>query len=349
LDIELWTTGGSYGEEATAAARRVEESGFDGLSFGDTQCMSPDPFIKLAVASTATRKLKLGVRVTNPLTRHPAATACAIATVQVESAGRAVLGIGRGFSAVAHLGMRTATVEQLERYVIQLQGYLSGNVVDNDGHGSALEWLRKRSVPKVPIDVAATGPAVIAVGARRAERVTFNVGANPIRLRRAIDLARQVRREAGGGHQELQLGAYLNVAPHPDRQVAGQLVRGNLAAYAGFSAMPGHPIELLDPADRSVIGGLGRAYDVSRHAQSQAPHTSLLTEDFIDRFGVVGPVESCVEKLTMLAELGLSYLVIVGPTRDVPSDLIEESRHLLVDEVLPQVRGALSSDRSDAR
>ena len=133
---------------------------------------------------------------TNPLTRHPSVTACAIATVHVESGGRAVLGIGRGDSAVGQLGMRAATEDQVERYIARLQGYLSGATVDIDGHESTLPWLHQHSLPKVPIDVAATGPAVVALGARLAERVTFNVGADPTRLGRMINLARQVRAAA---------------------------------------------------------------------------------------------------------------------------------------------------------
>ena len=41
--------------------------------------------------------------------------------------------------------------------------------------------------PKVPVDVAATGPKMIEIGARLAERVTFAVGADPARVRWAIE------------------------------------------------------------------------------------------------------------------------------------------------------------------
>ncbi len=52
-------------------------------------------FAELGVLTRATSRLGLGTGVTNPLTRHPAVTAAAIATVQLESGGRAVLGLGR--------------------------------------------------------------------------------------------------------------------------------------------------------------------------------------------------------------------------------------------------------------
>ena len=75
-----------------ALAREAEENGWDGLVFADTQNLSGDPYTGLSLAAKATERLKLGTGVTNPVTRHPAVTASAIMTVQVESDGRAELG-----------------------------------------------------------------------------------------------------------------------------------------------------------------------------------------------------------------------------------------------------------------
>ena len=48
--------------------------------------------------------------------------------------------------------------------------------------------------PPVPIDIAASGPKVIAFAARTVERVTFAVGADPERMAWALDLARTAMR-----------------------------------------------------------------------------------------------------------------------------------------------------------
>ncbi len=339
--VEFWNAGGCRPGEAGSIAERIESEGFDGLTFGDTECINVDPYVGLTAAAKVTSGVKLGVGVTNPLTRHPAVTAGAIASVHAESGGRAVLGIGRGDSAVAKVGLRAATVKQLEQYLARVQGYLSGEAVDIDGHRSSLQWLPELGLPKVPVDVAATGPAVIALGARLAERVTFNVGADRARLSRAITLARQARHQAGAPQEGLSLGAYLNIAPHPDRQVAHELVSGVVATYARFSAMPGHPVDQLDPADASVIEALGENYDMSRHARSDAAHVALLDEDFIDRFAVAGPPDYCVEKLTGLFHLGLDRIAMVGPVHHDAPELVAESRQLLIDVVLPESRMAI--------
>jgi 5,10-methylenetetrahydromethanopterin reductase len=339
--IELWMATSNVGGQAAAIARTAESEGFDGVSFGDTECQNPDAFIGLAVAAAATSRLRLAVGVTNPVTRHPAVLACAIETVQQVSAGRAVLGIGRGDSAVTKIGLPAATVTELERFIDRLQRYLSGQLVEEDGPLAQLTWIDATAVPKVPVDVAASGPAVIRAAARVAERVTFNVGADPARVQRGIDTAREARQVAGLPANEVSLGAYVTVAPHRDPGVARELIKPVTAVYARFSSTRGDPTGHLDPRDASVIQAVVEHYDMSRHGRAGASHLAYLTDDFVDRFGVAGTPEQCIERLSALAALGLERFFIVGPSGDNQA-LVGESRRLLSEVVLPGVRQATS-------
>ncbi|MYE83535.1 MAG: LLM class flavin-dependent oxidoreductase [Gammaproteobacteria bacterium] len=85
-------------------ARRHEDAGLDGLLFFDTQNLAPEALVSLAAAAKETATLGLGTGVTNPMTRHAAVAASAFSALQVVSNGRGYLGIGRGDSALAHLG-----------------------------------------------------------------------------------------------------------------------------------------------------------------------------------------------------------------------------------------------------
>jgi len=336
--VEIWIAGANVPGMARELAERAEAAGFDGISFGDTQCISGDAFVGLTAAALVTTHLKLAVGVTNPVTRHSAATACAIASVQVESNGRAVLGIGRGDSAVSKLNLRAGTVAELEQYVQQLQAYLSGGIVELGGRATSLEWLAAQGLPKVPVDVAATGPAVIGVGARHADRLTFNVGADRQRLARNIELARQARADAGLPTDGLSFGAWLPVAPHPSVAAARELVKGVTAVYARFQAMPGAPQDLVRPEDATSIRGVAENYDNSRHGRADADHVARLEADFIDRFAVTGPPDECVERLAGLVELGIDRLLIVGPNPLGSPDDYAESHRLLTEVVMPDLR-----------
>jgi 5,10-methylenetetrahydromethanopterin reductase len=325
-------------------ARMAEESGFDGVGIVDTQNLAADPYSELCLAAHATRHLKLRTAVTNPVTRHPAVTASAIATVQAESGGRAVLGIGRGDSAVAKIGERAPSSKGFGRYISQVQGFLRGEEVTLDnGYRSRNEWIARANLPKVPVDVAATGPRVIEVGATLAESVTFAVGADPERIAWAADHARQARKQAGLDPSTLKLGAFLNVVVHPDFEHARAMARGTVGVTAHFSGMSRSSAEGMRPEDRAVAQKVGEAYDMSRHTRGDAGHAQFLDDAFIDRFAIAGPPAHCVKRFEAILKLCLDHVIIIGPGGDVGA--AEQMQHfgLFTSGVLPMLKSARQS------
>src|SRR6187397_429051 len=178
-DMQLWMTTVASARGAQRQAQEIEAAGWDGMLVVDSQNLSGDPYVALALAAVATSRIGLGTGVTNSVTRHAAATATAITSVNRISNGRAVLGIGRGDSALAHLGRAPARLAQFERYLRQLQLYLSGEPVAFDEidiptdvappmsglhlhdapPSSRIAWIAGGA--KVPVEVAASGPKVI--------------------------------------------------------------------------------------------------------------------------------------------------------------------------------------------
>jgi 5,10-methylenetetrahydromethanopterin reductase len=322
-------------------ARMAEGDGWDGLALTDSQNLGGDTFAGLAVAAQATQRITLATGATNPGTRHTAVLASAIATIQVESGGRAFLGIARGDSAMAYIGRKPLPLDEFGRSLQQIQTYLRGETVDCDGFASQIQWIARQLVklPKVPMSVAATGPRVIRLAAAVAESITFSVGAEPARLNASIELARAAR--AAAGLPPLRFGAYFNAVAHPDVRVARDLVRGRLGVYARFSTMDQGVLNSLPEADRVVGEELVRTYDMQSHAASGARHEAALVDDFVDRFGIVGPSEHVAERLVELVRLGLDHVVIVGHSRNTPPDVFAESSRRFCTEVIPAVRRAL--------
>lgn len=273
---------------AGAMAQRLEQSGWDGVHFADTQNLAADVYVSLAQAATTTERITLATGVTNPVTRHPAVTAAAIAAVHAASGGRAVLGIGRGDSSLGLLGKPPAKVADFERYVAAVHDLLQGRPTTIDGHVTANEWISTACPSPVPVDVAATGPRVTAIAARHADRVTFAVGADPARVREAVALVRKERADAGLDPEALSVGVYVNAAAHEDPAAARALVRGGSATFAHFSGMAGAPTRATG-ADASVYAALGERYDVQEHASGSAEHAQALPDEFVDRFAVAGP------------------------------------------------------------
>src|SRR3954468_18541402 len=190
--MELWTTGVASPRGSARTAKQLEDAGWAGFQVVDSQNLSGDPYVALAMAASATSRLGLATGVTNTVTRHASVTACSIASVQRISNGRAYLGIGRGDSALAHLGRAPARLASFERYLRLLHVYLRGGSVPFDeidiptsiappmselalARGPAagqIGWLAGGG-PVVPIEVAASGPRVIAIAALHADRIMF--------------------------------------------------------------------------------------------------------------------------------------------------------------------------------
>ena len=132
MAVEFWTMGGGRPTSDDPAvfdgvkqAVSAEQLGYDGIVYVDSQNLVADCYVSMALAAHATTRIQLGTGVTNSYTRHAAITASAIGAIQAESRGRAHLGIGRGDSALAHLGLAPHALAPFERYLKELQEHTS--------------------------------------------------------------------------------------------------------------------------------------------------------------------------------------------------------------------------------
>jgi len=336
--MELWATRIPNAATAVAQARKAEAAGWDGITFTDSQNLIADPFVMSALAAQSTERLQFATGVSNLHTRHPATLATVAATTQETSGGRFVLGLGRGDTALFHLGLEPMKVAAFAERLEMLQTYLSGGVVDIDGRPSEIKWLRAAEAPKVPVDLASSGPRVIALAGRLCERITFAVGADPDRLRWAIDLASTAAKEAGRDPADISFGAFVNVGCHPDVAVAREIIGGGVSAFAHFSSMPGSTGEGLREEDREVVAEVGRRYDSNQHLRATATHNEALRPEFVDRFAVVGAPDVCVERFVELGDLGLERFVITGPSFGSDREHSQLAERLLVTELIPALR-----------
>ena len=104
--------------EVPGLARKAEEFGFDGLWAGETK---HDPFVQVALASSATRSISLGTSVALAFTRSPTTIAQAAWDLQSASGGRFMLGLGTQVKGhiERRFGMKWEPPEPKMREVIQ--------------------------------------------------------------------------------------------------------------------------------------------------------------------------------------------------------------------------------------
>ncbi len=352
--VEFWRSGGPGDLTPAPVARAIESAGWDGQMFMDSQSLGGDPWVLMAHWAAATDDLLLGTGTTNPLTRHPVVTAAAAATLQATSGGRAILGIGRGDSALAYLGYSPTPLPVFERVLCQLQALLSGEaiafgsdeLVGRTGSSDTLTlgdrpsearlgWL-PANLPKVPLEVAVTGPRVIRAAARVAERVTFSVGAEPDRIAWALETAESAR-----GPAEQSYGAQVVVVVHPEPELMLAAAARMVLPLARFQVLDrGMPAGPLRAGDATEYAAILRGYEMSKHSDFEQDKLGgeSVGDEFVRRFAIVGTPDECVDRLVELARLGLERFVVFGP--GFHDDGTEDGT-LFSTDVMPRVRAAL--------
>jgi len=179
-----------------------------------------DPFIALSAAAAVTKRIKLGTGICLLPEREPIVTAKTIATLDVISGGRVILGVGAGWlrEETETFGTRfesrwkrlRETVEAMRALWTETQPSYSGELVKFPAVRCDPKPLQKNGPPVL---LGARGPKVI-------ERVvrTYD-GWAPIagraeRLKNDIDELRKVAAERGRNPEALQVSAFI--APKED-------------------------------------------------------------------------------------------------------------------------------------
>lgn len=357
MTIEFWTSQVAAPRRAARQGADAQAAGWTGITTVDSQNLSGDPYVFLALCATATETLGLMTSVTNPVTRHPAVTASSALSVQHLSGGRMVLGIGRGDSALAYLGRAPARLGYFEQYLKNVRAYMHHQDVAfedcflgddiaqplesldlaDQPDVSAIHWARGIDVSPVPIEVAASGPKVIAMAARHADRIVFALGADPARIKWGIETAIAAAEAAGRDPSELSYGAYVNVVCGDDMERARDIGRASTSLFARFSVMHGTVSGPASADDQAVLHNVRNAYNMNKHAKQGSRQSEQLTDDFIDGFAIIGPEAHCIDRLGALTALGVDKFCVAGaPFGSANPELAEMSMRLIRD-VAPQV------------
>ena len=169
--------------------------------------------------------------------------------------------------------------------------------------------------------MAATGPKVIDIAARRADRICFAVGADTERLEESIAHARSCAEAGGRDPDTLRFGAFVNCVIHADREVAREAIRGGLSVFAHFSGFEGMDIESLPEGARDAARHLRSGYDMANHAVASGAHAQGLDAEFIHRFGIAGPIDEATARFEAIRETGIDFVRVVPGSRDMPREL----------------------------
>jgi 5,10-methylenetetrahydromethanopterin reductase len=306
----------------------AEGLGFRGVWVADSQSIFRDAFVTLTVCAQRTRQMILATGVTNPVTRHPATIVCSIATIDELSGGRAVLGIGTGFSSVQTLGLKPATLKQMEEVTHLLRALMERKPAFYEGREIKMTWPTR----SVPIFFAASGPKSLHLAGRVADGVLFQVGSNPAFVRYAIDRVHQGAREAGRDPKEIKLCCRMGCAVSEDGDAAHEEIRP-YAAAAAETVFQSNPKSALPPELVKDLEDLKAQYNYYEHTSQEAKHLSLVTDRVVDSMVIAGTPAEVVPRFRAIRDLGVDRFVIPLTVKDP-----EKFMRLFAREVIPALQ-----------
>lgn len=162
----LWLHGIRPVPELVALAVAAERHGASAILIAD-EGIDRDIYVVLAAIAAATERVHLVPGITNPFSRHPVATAAALASLAELAPGRVVAGLGTGGSMVfGPMGIKSSRRYSTLRETVDVVGaLLRGEEVTHHGEFATERARLPWSPEPLPIGIAGRGPKVMALAA----------------------------------------------------------------------------------------------------------------------------------------------------------------------------------------
>ncbi|MGH7416169.1 MAG: TIGR03617 family F420-dependent LLM class oxidoreductase, partial [Candidatus Rokuibacteriota bacterium] len=285
-------------------ARRVEALGFDCLWSSETQ---HDPFLPLAVAATATSRLKLGTAIAVAFPRSPMLTAHTAWDLQQASGGRFILGLGsqvKGHNERRFSVKFESPAPKMREIVLALRAiwdcWQNGTKLNFAGEFYRFDLMTPFfnpgpiANPKIPVYVAAVNPAMCRVAGEVCEGLHVHPFNSPTYLREYVQPAvDEGLRRAGRSRQDFTYATQSFVIvgdTEGERQPQREAVRQQIAFYA--STRTYEPVLAAHGWQ-----GLGRHLHRKSVEGDWAGMAQLITDEMIDTYAVTGSWDTIAARI----------------------------------------------------
>jgi len=313
-------------------AAAADRYGYDMIGIADTPGNAMDPWVAATMVAEATERARIALCVSNLESRHPAASAAAIASLDLLAPGRVVLGLGTGHSGTRNIGLGRSRVDELAAGTRFIRKLLTGEPASWHDGEALLAWVKRPS----PVFMSASGPKALASAAASADGIFVNFGLTAENLARTEAAIAAGAREADrdpGDIEVWQIAALdCNADGAASRQKVGAILAFMAAGYIlqGDLAARGVPPEL-----HAAVSELRRRYSTRPGAADAALVDELGLFDYLSRrFAIYGTPAKCRAQMLAAQAAGLRRAMFSVSLAADPVATVE----LFGGEVLPGLR-----------
>ncbi len=303
-------------------AAAADRYGFDMIGIADTPGNAMDPWVAASLAAAAVRRARVALCVTNLVSRHPAVSAAAIASIDLLAEGRTVLGIGAGHSGTANLGMARSGVAELDQGVRFLKTLLASGEATLDGARARIPWIK--ATPRVFL--AGSGARTLLLAGAAADGAFVNYGISADALAASAGLVAEGAVQAGRRPDDVEIWQIASLDCSQDAAASRATAGTILAFMAG-----GYIFDTPDLAGRGLPEPLHEPLRVLRRRYSTSPGAAdarLLDEfglfDYLaGRFAVWGTPADCLDQLEAARAAGLERVMFTVSLASDPARTVE--------------------------
>ena len=315
-----------------AMAEAADRFGYDLVGIADTPGNAMDPWVAATLVAAHTRRARVAMCVTNLVTRHPAVSAAAIASVDLLAPGRAVLGIGVGHSGTRNLGASSLPAGELAEGVTFVKQLLRGRPASYRGGSAHLPWVKQPS----PVFLAASHPRSLRAAGATADGVFINYGLSADNVRESEATVEQAATAAGRNPADVDIWQIACLDCHEDGAASRRKI-GAILAFVSAYVMGGGDLARrgVPPEYHEPLLELRRRYSTRPGDADAALVAELGLFDYLSRrLAVCGTPAECLAQVRAAQSAGTRRLMFsvslaVDPVRTV---------QLFGETVLPVIR-----------
>ena len=291
--------------------KKAEELGFENAWVSDYVHLR-EVFSTLASIALFTERIKLGTFVTNPFTRNPLIVASAISTLDEISDGRAILGLAVGDETILRMTGCSwiKPLKAMREAVKIIRSALSGEAVVYEGEifkarGIQFVYKPKR---KIPIYIGCRNPKMCELAGEISDGVLFDL-THPIEVKEALQRAKLGVEKSGRSIEQFFKAAcpIISVGPEEKAKKAAAWVVALIVSNAKEEVLLRHDIKLEDVDKVKEALSRGRLDEAENY----------VTDEMMETFSIVGPVEKCISSIEELFKIGLDHLALAIVHRDL--------------------------------
>jgi probable F420-dependent oxidoreductase len=317
-------------QRIVSLTKQAEDAGFGYGWIFDSHVLWQEPYPLLTLMAINTERMRFGTCVTNPAVRDATVTASLLATLNRISGGRMDLGIGRGDSSRRVMGKKPTTLERLEETVGAVRDLCAGRQIEYEGRDIQMPWATE-GVP--PVWVAGYGPKALKCAGRIGDGVILQF-ADPHLIKWCLGFVREGAEEAGRDFSKIRVMSAAPVWVSDDLATARDHVRWFPALVSNHvvDLVSRYKPEELPPELTDFIRDR-KGYNYLHHAEVGSSNAEFVTDEIVDRFAIVGPVEEQVRRLRELTDAGVTQFNIYLMSGDE-----EETVKAYGRDVIPRLR-----------